>query len=362
VKDINIFYLILSFLVSFSFSFLFSYLHKYTEIGIDLSTGIQKFHSKPTSRLGGIGLFFGVLSFFIFNGYSNSFSVYFPAILFLSSIPVFLGGLIEDLTHSVSPRIRLFLAFFSANLFCFLTNSGVERTDITAIDWLLHWQAIAYLTTLLVIAGFTHSINIIDGFNGLASSQIFLMLSFLSLISFNLKENELLLYCLLLFVANLAFFSLNWPYGKIFLGDGGAYFLGINVVFIGLSLVHKHKDLSPFFPIMLGLYPLVEILFSIYRRVLVKGKSMNEPDALHLHSLIYRRIILKYNSKFISSTTIRNSFVCIYFFFTSLFFDSLSFFFQNKTQILIIFFCSFIFLYLWSFKKIVTFKSKSITF
>lgn len=354
----NITYILLiaTFLVSLISSIAFAYLSGRSSLGNDLSVGVQKVHKKPTSRLGGVGLVLGVGFFLFFSSQINSTSssIHFSLLLFLSSIPIFMGGLLEDLTHAVSPRIRLLLAILSANCFWFFCNIGVERTDVLPIDWLLQWTFWAYLVTNVVIAGFTHSINIIDGFNGLASSQILLMLFFFSLICFNYNETELLFYCLSLIAVSLAFFSQNWPLGKIFLGDGGAYFLGSNVVYIGLALVHRHSDLSPFTPIMLGLYPLIEALFSIYRRVWVRNQSMNNPDALHLHSLIYQRIIKKKYEN--HSSPLLNSKVAIYFFFTSFFFDILSFFYQDNTKALFLFFTTFIFLYIAVFKRIVNFK------
>ena len=348
--------LIVTFFVSLISSIVFAYLSGRTTLGNDLSFGVQKVHQKPTSRLGGVGLVLGVGIFLFLTSQQNSTSSsnHFPLLLFLSSIPIFMGGLLEDLTHAVSPRIRLLLAIFSANCFWFFCNIGVERTDVLPIDWLLQWPFWAYLVTNLVIAGFTHSINIIDGFNGLASSQILLILFFFSLICFNYNETELLFYCLSLIAVSLAFFSQNWPFGKIFLGDGGAYFLGSNVVYIGLTLVHRHSDLSPFTPIMLGLYPLIEALFSIYRRVWVRKQSMNNPDALHLHSLIYQRIIKKKYKN--HSSPLLNSKVSIYFVIISLFFDVLSFFYQDNTNALFIFFSTFIFLYIVVYKLIVNFK------
>jgi len=352
-------FFIAPFLVSLISSTSFIYICSRSSLGRDLNVGIQKFHKKTTSRLGGVGLVLGVGIFLLLSSQINSSSYAVPSslLLFFSSFPIFLGGLIEDLTHSVSPCIRLLLAILSANFFWFLCNTGVERTDIIPIDWLLQVPLISYLITNLVIAGFIHGVNIIDGFNGLASSQTLLMLTFLGLICLNNNEFELFFYCIALIAVNLAFLSLNWPLGLIFLGDGGAYFLGSSVIFISLTLLHRQQDLSPFTPIMLGLYPLIETLFSIYRRVCVRGESMNKPDALHLHSLIYQRIIKKKFNNQTETWSYLNSKVCICFFFVSLFFDVLSYFFCNSTMHLIFLFFIFTLLYIWVFKRVVNFKT-----
>ena len=84
----------------------------------------------------------------------------------------------------------------------------------------------------------------------------------------------------------------NWPFGKIFLGDGGAYLLGLWVVELGLLLPHRTQSISPMAPVLVGVYPLLETLYSMYRRKFVRSHPINHPDALHLHTLIYRRLIL----------------------------------------------------------------------
>jgi UDP-N-acetylmuramyl pentapeptide phosphotransferase/UDP-N-acetylglucosamine-1-phosphate transferase len=206
---------------------------------------------------------------------------------------------------------------------------------------------------MLVIAGFTHSVNLIDGFNGLASGQILLMLGSLAYISYQFGQEDLFVYSLLLSVLTLGFFCWNWPFGKIFLGDGGSYLLGFNVVIIGLSLVHRVPQLSPFAPILIGIYPLIETLFSIYRRVFISRVSMNRPDSLHLHSLLFRRKLLK-NIKF-SNQTFTNSTVAVCFFIPIFIFDVICLRLLSDSNSLFFLFFFFIFCYSFIFRKLIKF-------
>ena len=66
----------------------------------------------------------------------------------------------------------------------------------------------------------------------------------------------------------LGFFVWNFPAGLIFLGDGGAYFLGFYVAELAILLLHRNPAVSPMFPLLLCIYPVFETLFSIYRRTL----------------------------------------------------------------------------------------------
>jgi hypothetical protein len=41
-------------------------------------------------------------------------------------------------------------------------------------------------------------------------------------------------------------------------------------------------------------YPVIEVLFSIYRRKIIQNVSPGAPDALHLHTLVFRRLVFKH--------------------------------------------------------------------
>jgi UDP-N-acetylmuramyl pentapeptide phosphotransferase/UDP-N-acetylglucosamine-1-phosphate transferase len=76
----------------------------------------------------------------------------------------------------------------------------------------------------------------------------------------------------------------------LFAGDGGAYIWGVVIAMASISLVQRNADVSPWFPLLLLIYPVWETLFSIYRKT-VRGVSPGVADALHFHQLIYRRIV-----------------------------------------------------------------------
>jgi len=86
------------------------------------------------------------------------------------------------------------------------------------------------------------------------------------------------------------FLVVNFPRGRIFLGDGGAYLVGLLLAALSVLLVHRNSEVSPWFPLVLLAYPVWETLFSMYRRN-ARGLSTGRPDALHLHTLIYRRVV-----------------------------------------------------------------------
>jgi UDP-N-acetylmuramyl pentapeptide phosphotransferase/UDP-N-acetylglucosamine-1-phosphate transferase len=213
------------------------------------------------------------------------------ALLLLCAIPTFGSGLTEDLTKTQSPRRRLFFTAVSAALGVWLMDATINRTDIPGIDWIVSFALGAGLVTVFVVAGVANSLNIIDGFNGLASMCAVLMLISIGYVAFQVGDMQVVWLAVAGVGAVLGFFVWNFPAGLIFLGDGGAYFLGFFVAELAILLLHRNPDVSPMFPLLVCIYPVFETVFSIYRRVMLRGQPAGMPDGIHLHSLIYRRVM-----------------------------------------------------------------------
>jgi UDP-N-acetylmuramyl pentapeptide phosphotransferase/UDP-N-acetylglucosamine-1-phosphate transferase len=134
-----------------------------------------------------------------------------------------------------------------------------------------------------------NAVNIIDGFNGLASGIILLILFSFGITAYRQENFEMLHIILITGGTTFGFLLLNFPKGKIFLGDGGAYLLGFTVAIIGIFLASKYAAVSPWYILAIFIYPVWEVIFSIVRKKYM-GRSPLQPDAFHLHMLIYRQI------------------------------------------------------------------------
>jgi UDP-N-acetylmuramyl pentapeptide phosphotransferase/UDP-N-acetylglucosamine-1-phosphate transferase len=205
-------------------------------------------------------------------------------------LPAFLGGLAEDFTKRVPPVSRLLASFISAGLAFFLLGAAITRVGIPGTDAALAVPIIAFLFTCFAIGGVAHAINIIDGLNGLASGVCLIALLALAYVAFQVGDGELFLMCGLGAGAILGFRVWNYPSGRIFCGDGGAYFLGAYTAIISAILVHRHPQVSAWFPVLLVLYPVWETLFSAYRRRVLRGRPASRADKLHMHTLVYKRV------------------------------------------------------------------------
>lgn len=146
------------------------------------------------------------------------------------------------------------------------------------------------LLAFIGLVGLTHAFNLIDGYNGLAGLVAILIGLSYAYVSFKLGDREMLIMSVCLVAATAGFLLLNYPRGLIFAGDGGAYFWGFSLALIGIMLVQRHPEVSPWYPLLLLIYPIWETLFSAYRK-LARGQSPGMADALHLHQLVYHRLV-----------------------------------------------------------------------
>ena len=131
--------------------------------------GVQKFHTKAVPRVGGIALLIGMGVTTLIAAFRDPEVVTAVGLLVLASLPVFLGGLADDITKKVRARVRLSLALISGALAYYWLGADVTHLDIIGIDWLLQFGVVSFLFTIFAIAGSANAINIIDGYNGLAS-------------------------------------------------------------------------------------------------------------------------------------------------------------------------------------------------
>lgn len=278
--------------------------------------------------------------------------------LALASLPVFVGGLYEDLTHRVDPTVRLLLSVLSAAMVYWGLGIGVFRTDVWLVDTLLLLPTATFFVSLLVVAGFTHSINIIDGFHGLASGSVMIMLSGLMALAWLCQDSLVLYLGGVLLLTTLGFFVWNWPSGKIFLGDAGAYLLGFWVVELGLFLVSRNPRISPMAPVVVGIFPLIETLFSMYRRKFVRKHPINHPDGLHLHTLIYKRMLASPGrQKTPNQVNQANSQVAPYFWVPSVIFVLLAVTFMENTSAQLMLMLAYFALYRWLYVRLVSLKT-----
>ncbi|MBY4731315.1 MraY family glycosyltransferase [Cupriavidus pauculus] len=287
------FTLSIAFVLSFAITLLvirYSSLHAHLTADWDLS-GVQKFHARPVPRIGGLGIVVALVAAGGVVYFKDRVAGHSFLLVLVCAAPAFLAGFVEDLTKRVSPRERLIATMVSALLAVYLLGARVMRLDLPPLDFILAFPWISIVITTLAVAGLANAVNIIDGFNGLASMVAIMMFVSLSYVAFQVGDTLILSISFAMIGAILGFFIWNFPAGHIFLGDGGAYLIGFMLAECSILLVLRNGQVSAWYPVLMVIYPIFETLFSIYRRRVLKGVPAGYPDGVHLHTLIYRRLI-----------------------------------------------------------------------
>lgn len=319
---------------------------------------VQKVHEIPVPRIGGVSVYAGFMGAIFLKSYFVQFPNNVGLTLLFSAIPVFVIGLVEDITKVVSIRLRFVSVFISTILAgyflnAWLTNYGFDwASGIVSQNFIL-----IIILTVFSVTGLTNSFNIIDGCNGLSSGVAIFILFGIFYVALTVGDYEIQSSSLILAGAVLGFFAWNYPFGKLFLGDSGAYFIGFLVAELSILLVVRNPQVSPWFPFLLCAYPITETLFTIYRRVIVKGSYATKPDASHLHQLIYRRVVrTPISSADLSHSLLRNSLTTPYLWLLSIFSIVPGILFWKNQLILQICSIIFIYLYIWLYKAIVRYR------
>jgi UDP-N-acetylmuramyl pentapeptide phosphotransferase/UDP-N-acetylglucosamine-1-phosphate transferase len=239
-----------------------------------------------------------------------------------------------------------------------LLGGTLQRLDIPGVDTLLLWMPLAIAFTIFAVSGVANAVNILDGYNGLAGGYAVVVLAALAYVSAQVGDSFLLVSTLAMMGALLGFLVWNYPKGRIFLGDGGAYLVGFWLAEISVLLVVRHPEVSPWFPLLLLGYPVFETLYSIYRRKLVRGDSPGHPDRLHLHQLIYMRLV----KVFVGTSdpdliTRRNSMVAPYIWTMGVTFIVPALFIWDKTGWLVALSLVLGVCYVWLYRRMVTWRA-----
>lgn len=250
---------------------------------LDTPGAVQTFHSEPTPRIGGVGIYLALLLVQAVDLGAEVHAI--VGAILLAGIPALLVGLAEDLTKRIPPPVRLASTLASAALACAATGVTLTNLGIAPLNMLVVPGAMAFAFTTIAVAGVSNAFNIIDGFNGLASGTATICLMALAWVAGNAGDAPLMMGAAILAAAVSGFWLVNFPWGKLFLGDGGAYFIGFAVAWIAVLLPVRNPSVSPWTSLLICGYPVIEVVYSIVRRW-KRGQAPSAADREHLHSLL----------------------------------------------------------------------------
>ena len=261
---------------------------------------IQSAHDDIVPRLGGLAVFLTIFLFFCTLNSEFLTPIFltdfdFGSINFLmvSVFPIFFIGLIEDLGYSMTPFKRLMASVTSGALVIWYFEVWVQGVGLPLLDNLLAFGFIGIIFTLIAASGVVNAFNLIDGLNGLASFTGISIAISLSFIAFQINQVEVLRFLFIFSACILGFTVLNFPLGKIFLGDAGAYLIGHLLVWAAIILVNHSSEVSSFAILLIFFWPVADTCLAIWRR---KRKNMrtDKPDRLHFHQIVMRFLEIRF--------------------------------------------------------------------
>ncbi|MDC1291362.1 undecaprenyl/decaprenyl-phosphate alpha-N-acetylglucosaminyl 1-phosphate transferase [Planktomarina temperata] len=157
------------------------------------------------------------------------------------------------------------------------------------LDSALHWSPFAVTFSLFLAVGISHAFNLVDGLNGLAGFTALAAALALATIAHQSGLTEHRDILLTIAAAVIGFLIFNFPFGKIFLGDSGAYVIGHLLFWMSVSILWNAPDVSPFAMLLIFFWPIADTLLAITRRLSL-GKPIAQPDKLHFHQLVMRGV------------------------------------------------------------------------
>jgi UDP-N-acetylmuramyl pentapeptide phosphotransferase/UDP-N-acetylglucosamine-1-phosphate transferase len=253
----------------------------YQKLGLKSYQAIQRIHLNETPRLGGLVFILSLTSFVMYC--PNNESIQLLKIILICLIPIVIVGLKEDLFHNVEPATRLLTLLFVGWLFrTEFTGPFPNLADVPLISKLIALQGGISFFYILGIVAVANGMNLIDGVNGLCAAVALSILGALLFVSYKTNDVVMLSTIFNVILILIPFLIFNYPYGKIFLGDLGAYSLGLIISMLTIILFSRHPEISPWGAALILIYPATEVVFSLLRRA-IKGVSIFHPDTSHLH-------------------------------------------------------------------------------
>jgi len=249
-------------------------------------SGIQKIHSeKIIPRLGGINSF---LSLILYASISTLDSNYFLSTLLFSLSVLIIFSVKEDIAHNVPPYKRI-LAIFLTSFIFFIAYKGLNFPviDVPIIGKILNTYPVSMSFFVFALVSIANGTNIIDGANGLSAMTILIQLLSLLILAHKVSDFFIFYHLLILITFLIVFLAFNFPLGKIFLGDSGAYMWGWISGIMVILFYGRHPELPTWGAILILIYPTIETIFSTIRKKFYEKISPFIPDSFHLHLKVY---------------------------------------------------------------------------
>jgi exopolysaccharide biosynthesis WecB/TagA/CpsF family protein len=250
--------------------------------------GPRKVHKIPVPRIGGIVFLLSTLAFVLpvflmDNDIGRAFRAEHREYVFLlvSACVVFVIGFVDDI-RPIPSGVKLLCLIGASLAIC--ASGATMRTISMGSSFELELGWMAWPLTVMWITTITVGMNFIDGLDGLAAGVAAIACGAVALLALWSSQVVMAALMLALLGSLTGFLFFNFHPAKIFMGDGGAMFLGF-VIAAG-SLVCQAKTCTLVGLALPGLVlgvPIVDAAFTVIRRGILCRRSIFSPERGHLH-------------------------------------------------------------------------------
>ena len=256
----------------------------YKKLGLQVYSAIQRIHLAETPRLGGL-IIISILTLYTYFHAEPEVAAILKLCLW-SILPLVIIALKEDLFQDVRPTLRLAALLASGALFVMNYSGPYPNFNGTFLGLFFKHPIALFLFYPLALSALANGSNLTDGVNGLCGMIFLSALGSLLFLAYQLGDNTILMVILMVMMLIAAFLCFNYPSGQIFLGDLGAYVLAFLTGMVAIIFFGRHINLSPWFAVLILIYPMTEVFFSMTRR-LYRNQPVFAPDIKHLHIKIF---------------------------------------------------------------------------
>jgi len=243
--------------------------------------GPRKVHLQPIPLLGGLAMYGGVMLaiIFAFDGEARAQSV---GIVSGATLVAAVGFL--DDRGWLHHQIKLFVGMPLAA--CILLASGIHAQAFEFIVPGRTGYALDAALTIFWVVAITASFSIFDHMDGLCAGVAAIASFFFALLAFFNGQIVVTTLAAAVFGAATGFLRWNFKPAKIFMGDGGAMFLGFLMATLGLKLrlsagSHASALLAPLLILGVTIFDTTLVTISRARRGLLPFATPGKDHAAH---------------------------------------------------------------------------------
>ena len=275
-------------IIFLALSFVFKFLWKknvLSNINFIQYAGEQRVHEGEIPRVGGL-LIYIILILFSFFSSDPSFSQKLQLML-LSVLPMMIVTVKEDLFHNVGFKTRLIALIISSFLLLILVVESFPVVNhIPLISNLFNYPLFSFCFFALSLVTLANGCNFIDGMNGLFGFYMLGGLMSCLQLTYIVNDTFMAQYILVYAIPMILFLIFNFPLGKLFMGDSGAYLIALLTGVWVIYFFAIHDSISSWNAGFIFFYPIIEAVYSVVRKLSQK-KSPFYPDREHLHLKIF---------------------------------------------------------------------------